>query len=135
MRHAQHPAWHRIVLVGSLASLISLVGYVPAIIAAMPENDQSLLKVDLKNKLVLSEDPYNNFLSRSTPAMIDCAVFTSIWKDHPDKLGQIVERIGRKEYAAVVINCQDSEDKEKYFGRMWFYRPFELTIKNPATQW
>jgi hypothetical protein len=105
----------RIVLVASLSSLISLTNYVPAIIAAMPKDVQPLMKVDLKNKLVLSEDPYNNFLSESTPAMIDCAVFTSIWKDRPDKIGQIVDRIDQREYAAIVINCQDSEGKEKYF--------------------
>jgi hypothetical protein len=47
--------------------------------------------------------------------MIDCAVFTSIWQNRPEKLDEIKQAIARQELAGVIINCQDSQGEGKYF--------------------
>lgn len=103
------------ILLGSLSALPGLFIIVPSTIASLPAEPVSLDGTALADKLVLSEDPYNNFLSHSKPAMIDCAVFTSVWKNQPDKLSQIAQAVERQDFAAVIINCRDSEGKEKQF--------------------
>jgi 4-amino-4-deoxy-L-arabinose transferase-like glycosyltransferase len=109
------PRFSRVILLAALLALPSIVAYVPAIVSAMPKDDRVLAQVNLTDKEVLSEDPYVNILSHSKPFMIDCAVFTSVWKNHPDKIGQIANAIDHQAFAALVINSQDSQGKEKWF--------------------
>jgi hypothetical protein len=105
----------RAVLISSLLAVPSLVFYLSSIVSPLPKDPKVLDSLDLRDKLVLSEDPYLNFLSHSQPAMIDCAVFTSVWKKSPDKLNALANSIKKKEFAAIIINCQDSKGGPQYF--------------------
>ncbi len=105
----------QIILLCSLIGAPGLIISVPHIISQLPANQMALTNLDLKDKLVLSEDPSLNILSHSKPAMVDCAVFTSVWLAHPEKLDEISKLVASKQLAAIVINCQDSRADGKYF--------------------
>ncbi|HEY9714519.1 MAG TPA: glycosyltransferase family 39 protein [Chroococcales cyanobacterium] len=104
-----------VVVACSLLGIWTLAAMVPSIIAGMPKNDDVLQTVNWKDQLVLSEDPYINRLTESKPAMIDCAVFTSIWQRQPQRLVELRTEINDLMFAAIVINCQDVEGKRFFW--------------------
>ncbi len=85
-----------------------------------------LQKMDLKEKLVLTDDPFINFLTGSNPAMVDCATFLNLWKDTRPDMAELIGNIERRQYAAIMIN---SDDSEKGGGQIWWPPPVVQAIK------
>jgi len=98
----------RIVLLTSLVGVPFLFQYFPGTIAQLPQDPKVLQQVDLTDKLVLAEDPSLNLLSRSQPAMVDCAVFEAVWSAcEPERVKAFEQSIARRQFAALIVNCSD----------------------------
>jgi hypothetical protein len=68
-----------------------------------------LKSLNLKDKLVLTDDPNLNFITDSRPVIIDSVTFLNVWKFTNSDYLHLVNQIEKKSYAAVMINTHSLE--------------------------
>lgn len=84
--------------------------------ARVKQDTADLIALNLKDKVVLTDDVYLNLVTGSKPAFVDCATFMNLWKDSGQGFEQLNARIAAHEYAAILINEVDvKQGVEKAF--------------------
>lgn len=84
------------------------------------KNAEYLKDIGLEGKPVLTDDLYINYLTKSTPVIIDCATFLNVWAAKGSDFSELTKPIAEKRYAAIIIN---SNDNQQLGVAAWWPRP------------
>jgi hypothetical protein len=98
----------------------------PRLAPYMKQSAQALSRYDWKDKPVLTDDPYMNFLTGSQPAMEDCATFLNVWSAQGSGGQELINALNARRYAAVIINTDDSRSGG---GSQWWPKSVVAAIK------
>lgn len=115
-----------IVCAGNIWFLSEFGRLEPLLLPYARESEKVLRRLDLKDRLVLTDDPFINVLTGSKPAMVDCATFLNLWKDTKPQMKDLIGAIESRQYAAIMIN---SDDSEKGGGQIWWTPSVVQAIK------
>ncbi len=91
---------------------------------------QQLNSADLKNKLVLTDDPNINLLTESKPVLIDCATFLNVWQAKKDDMNELLTGIRSHRYQSVLVNQADTDAP----GQAWWTESVITAIKEHYTK-
>lgn len=91
----------------SLIQISETFRYAPQLLPFANKSAAELRKFDLKEKTVLTDDPYINYMTDSKPVFEDCVTFLNVWANKEGGFTTLNSNIENKKYAAIAINSAD----------------------------
>jgi hypothetical protein len=124
------PGW--VGIVGLLACCVSFphlseeARLRPLLLPHARKGADELHSLDLASKPVLTDDVYLNILTDSKPVIVDCPTFLNVWAAKGSDFRQLTEPIENKQYAAVIIN---SDDSQMSAPTIWWPKPVVEAVR------
>lgn len=111
----------------SLVQISETYRYGPLLLPYAKKSEMELKNYDLKDKLVLTDDPNFNYMTYSKPVFEDCVTFLNVWANRKNGFDELNKQISETKFAAIIINAADMEGQG---GPGWWPKQTVELIKN-----
>jgi Dolichyl-phosphate-mannose-protein mannosyltransferase len=102
--------WFAAVLsVVSVVLVLNLYEFLDGHVKTLKASGIAVLQLLPHRGKLLSEDPYWVWSSGLELVMVDCNIFESVWRLHPELEIPLTDRIKARDYAAIMINARDAD--------------------------